>query len=1267
MAVKFKNSININDQYTLPSTVGLTNQYLKVNDAATGELVFADLGEAAQVSTIAYEVRNETGVSIPKGSVVYISGGSGASGHVTIALSSATSEAGSSKTFGITAETIANNSTGDVVLEGLIEGLDTSSFTAGGTLWLGDTPGSIQSAPPPSTPSHAVFVGYAVRIHHNNGSMFVKIQNGYELEELHDVLVTSATDGQVLTWDAANGYWKNVDQLQPGQSVIYTDNFTGDDSTTIFTLSNDIDSENNTSVYFDGVYQSKSNYSLLTNQLTFAVAPPAAVDIEVVSIKNVTLAASVEGTGTANYVTKWTDGDTIGNSIIYDNGTNVGIGTSSLAEKLSVNGNIILNSLYKIWGNSNAGITSSYISLYNPVDGGIDLMANYTTSKITFGTAGSERMRIDSSGNVGIGTSSPSAKMHIYDGIGSATTLLKLQTNFNSPSGNKSIVWSDSASDVARISVDYTAPMSKMRFGSIYNSGYQTGDAMVIQGNGNVGIGTSTPGALLDVNGTIRLSQSGKVEGRDYPYNTNIGSDFNATTTSIKAGSTFKSEISLIGGDVGDRIEFKTNSTERMRIDSSGRVGIGLTSTNSVRLGITGNSGLPATSGTTQTGLLRLKASNNAALDMGADHVNAVGWMQVTDVVDLSNEYNLLLQPNGGNVGIGTSSSPSQKLDVNGNVNVVGTLYSNRASLIRNEASSVPLQLVNNQVGVSGGSVGLEFGYDIYGYRKGAILFQSSDGAARGSLIFATNDSTSSANATIADERMRITSSGNVGIKGTNTKLGWERTNDGSPNIAYLTKTQTISTNGEAKLHGYDGIIFTTAGSETERMRIDSSGRVGIGTTSPSAKFSVLEPTANTEYASMGSGGTVDRHLKFSGFVANGTNNVGHRLSARNAIALNVSDNDALYIDREGTIQTNVTKPYGSDTANLRLKLTSTGTNYSSGAFFNIVFGDETITNSYIGDIQVVQEDASASTSSSMRFLTNTGGGNSATVERMRIASNGNVGIGETSPHSFGSGQSGLTISDGTGGCIRLKNDAGTANFDIENGGGLGTNLNSVNSFPLRFSTNNTERMRIASNGNVGIGTASPSAKINVFGAGDGNDTVMKIQNSSYGSTNTSGENKLEFGWSNHIGAAISANKETVNRTGFKIYAEVGYNVPVEVIRITSFGDLHVDGDVIAYSTTISDKRLKDDVQTIDNALDKVSNLRGVTYTWNNGNRKGQKDLGLIAQEVEQVLPELVREKEMPMIDGGTYKTVDYEKLVGVLIEAVKELSDKVNELENKL
>ena len=113
-----------------------------------------------------------------------------------------------------------------------------------------------------------------------------------------------------------------------------------------------------------------------------------------------------------------------------------------------------------------------------------------------------------------------------------------------------------------------------------------------------------------------------------------------------------------------------------------------------------------------------------------------------------------------------------------------------------------------------------------------------------------------------------------------------------------------------------------------------------------------------------------------------------------------------------------------------------------------------------------------------------------------------------------------------------------------------------------------------------------------------------------------------------------------------------------------SSSSLQVKGDVVAYSSSVSDARLKDNVGTIDNALDKVCALRGVSYTWNQGSREGQQDIGVIAQEVETVFPEIVREHEMTMLDGETYKTVDYEKLCGVLIEAVKELKAEVEELK---
>ncbi len=112
-------------------------------------------------------------------------------------------------------------------------------------------------------------------------------------------------------------------------------------------------------------------------------------------------------------------------------------------------------------------------------------------------------------------------------------------------------------------------------------------------------------------------------------------------------------------------------------------------------------------------------------------------------------------------------------------------------------------------------------------------------------------------------------------------------------------------------------------------------------------------------------------------------------------------------------------------------------------------------------------------------------------------------------------------------------------------------------------------------------------------------------------------------------------------------------------------GDAHHDGDVVAYSTTISDERLKDDIKTIENATDIVNNLRGVEYVWNSGSRKGQKEIGVIAQEVQKELPFLVREKQL--LDGEKRLTVDYEKLVGLLIEDAKAKDERIYKLEQKI
>ena len=114
-----------------------------------------------------------------------------------------------------------------------------------------------------------------------------------------------------------------------------------------------------------------------------------------------------------------------------------------------------------------------------------------------------------------------------------------------------------------------------------------------------------------------------------------------------------------------------------------------------------------------------------------------------------------------------------------------------------------------------------------------------------------------------------------------------------------------------------------------------------------------------------------------------------------------------------------------------------------------------------------------------------------------------------------------------------------------------------------------------------------------------------------------------------------------------------------EKFRFNKNGTFSATGDVVAYAS--SDERLKDNVTEIAGALDKVEALRGVSFDWNDNQDVYQgHDLGVIAQEVEAVLPELVQTR-----DNG-YKAVKYEKLTAVLIQAVKELSTRVKELENK-
>ena len=109
-------------------------------------------------------------------------------------------------------------------------------------------------------------------------------------------------------------------------------------------------------------------------------------------------------------------------------------------------------------------------------------------------------------------------------------------------------------------------------------------------------------------------------------------------------------------------------------------------------------------------------------------------------------------------------------------------------------------------------------------------------------------------------------------------------------------------------------------------------------------------------------------------------------------------------------------------------------------------------------------------------------------------------------------------------------------------------------------------------------------------------------------------------------------------------------------------GALNVGGDVVAYAS--SDERLKDNIQNIENPIEKVQSLKGVTWDWNDNADELQQSLpnvGVIAQDVEKVLPQLVTDR-----DNG-FKGVDYAKLTGLLIEAIKDQQSQIDELKSKL
>jgi len=173
------------------------------------------VSEASPASTVLAAVRNTTGATLTKGTAVYISGATGQRSTVSKAL--ATGDATSAQTLGLITSDLANNSNGYVTVIGLILNINTSAYTDGQQLYLSPTTAGTLTATKPYAPQHLVYVAVVEYAHPTQGKLFVKVQNGYELDELHNVSAQSPTTGQTIVWNSSTSLWeKNTVSLTAG-------------------------------------------------------------------------------------------------------------------------------------------------------------------------------------------------------------------------------------------------------------------------------------------------------------------------------------------------------------------------------------------------------------------------------------------------------------------------------------------------------------------------------------------------------------------------------------------------------------------------------------------------------------------------------------------------------------------------------------------------------------------------------------------------------------------------------------------------------------------------------------------------------------------------------------------------------------------------------------------------------------------------------------------------------------------------------------------